>query len=109
MSDNATPRAYTQKEAQRIFLDHVKAAVNYWASDNVEDQTCSERLHGLAFSILCILDGANGSHPSVQCTISPHPSDKQFCIDNGKNYYEDGTDIHGSDMLHGIYYNVEGQ
>lgn len=48
-------RKYVPEE----FIGAIKQYINYWSSQT--DKTDKEKLEGLAFSILCILDGVSGS------------------------------------------------
>lgn len=78
-------REYTQEEVQDKFLAHVRSLIKYWNS--VEGQTTSEKLDGLAFSIMVAIDGGAGGLPSFVLAPFPHESDRQYHIDNGENYY----------------------
>lgn len=40
------------------FIDAIKQYINYWVH---QDRTEKEKMEGLAFSILCMLDGVSGS------------------------------------------------
>jgi hypothetical protein len=99
-------RPYTQEEAQKEFLDHIKMLVNYWSKI---DETKKECLSGLAFSILSMLDGCTNL-PAYEVIPIPHPDDKQYKIENEENYYEpvdlpeNIITIHGGHMLHEIFY-----
>lgn len=98
------PRAVTQAEAREIFLDSIRANIQYWASNSrVANSSHRERLEGLAHSILCIFDGVSGSMPcAIDLRLRPHPDDKQFCIDGGNNWIEDGMVINEDCHLHEI-------
>lgn len=39
----------------QMFIDCIKYDINYW--HNMTDRTEKEKMEGLAFSILCLLDG----------------------------------------------------
>jgi hypothetical protein len=95
-------RAYTQKEVQKQFLDSIRDCVNYWDTVPLpeENDTVRHRLDGLAFSILNILDGTSTAFPATEIKLSPHPTDKQYHIDNQENWYEPGMSVHGSAYLH---------
>jgi len=95
-------RAKTAEEARKAFLDTVHAIAHYWAT--VPDQTPRERCDGLAFSILGVLDGVNPGLPAVDIVLQPHPDDKEYCIEEGEDWYEPGMVINGDCYLHDLYY-----
>lgn len=90
-------REKTVEEMKEELLNHILCLVDYW---NNQSGTTHDKLDGLAFSILSILDG---------CTILPAYSviplmaeeDKEYYIENGENYYPEEVDIAGS--LHDTY------
>lgn len=51
---------------------------------------------GLAFSIIVMLDGGNVGMPGFKVIPMPHPSDREYCKQNGENWYPTGCDIGGS-------------
>ena len=81
-------RAYTVEEARDIFLDEIRTSIDYW--DNIKDRSQRERLEGLAFSIMTILDGENLDLPSFLVVPDPHLGDKLYRIGQGKNYFPEG-------------------
>lgn len=89
-------REYTAEEAREHLLDSVRSIVDYWTV--APNQTDRERCEGVAFSILTLLDGCSDA-PAFDLSVSPHPDDKQFHVDNGENYYADGMVINET-MLH---------
>jgi hypothetical protein len=91
------PRAHTTEEVRTKFLDHVTMMVRYWETVQTGgDKTTRERLEGLAFSMLVMLDGASSGLPKFIVQPDPHPSDRQYHIDQGENYFpEDDCDIAG--------------
>lgn len=115
MSDK--PRQHTQKEMQDFFLHHLWQVVRYW--EKVEDsplphnnftitpKTVAERLEGMAFSFLAMLDGSCMDLPSFEVYPSPHPEDKEFHREEGENWWaceEDEISIHGQDALHELWH-----
>lgn len=78
-------------------LDTIRMYVRYWkntqASQSEPALTLEDRLNGLAFSILCVLDGS-GELPSFDLVAHVHP-------DNEDQTYE-GVVI--SEMLHEFWY-----
>lgn len=72
-------------ELRQDFVDQIKVYVRYW--DKLPDKTSSEKLEGLAFSILVMLDGESSLPP-----FAVKPIDE-----NGK----EGDDIGGA--LHELF------
>jgi hypothetical protein len=96
------PRAYTVEEAREMFLAKMRAYVKYWAGES-RVATVQEKLDGLAFSILNIIDGTSSGLPRCNLTVQPHPNDKEYCRSQGENWYEPGMVINDV-MLHEMYY-----
>ena len=92
-------RPYTADEVQARVLNHVRELVDYW--QHVDRPTEQERMNGLAFSILVMLDGGTCGLPKFTVSPDPHPDDKTFHEQQGENYYEP-CDIAGS--LHEAFY-----
>ncbi len=100
------PRAYTAEEATEMFLDHIRAMVDYWdTAGNTPGHTQKERLSGLAFSILTLLDGDTTTLPACYVRLEPHESDKEFLQGQGENWFEPGTDLEWP--LHERFYKAE--
>jgi hypothetical protein len=91
-------REYTVAETQKIFIDQIKEYVEYW-----DKAACSQKckLEGLAFSILTIIDGCTNL-PAFILSPDPHPTDKEYSIDLGENYFSPHVDISGD--LHELFY-----
>ena len=93
---NEKPRAYTPEELRDLLLDKINVMARYWANLK-EERTVLDRIQGAMFSVLSILDGAHGT-----CTFDlvarTDSSDKQYHIENGENWVEDGTAL--AFMLH---------
>lgn len=86
-------REYTVGEIRKQFLEHIRGLVNYW--DGIPEKTITEKLEGLAFSILVVLDGGAMGLPGFIVAPIPHPSDKQFHVEEGEDYYPDNYEIEG--------------
>lgn len=95
------PRAKTDEEVREEFLNKVKGLAKYWSQ--VEGRSDLEKCEGVAFSILNIFDGTSGDLPAMDIVLSPHESDKEYCIDNKENWYEPGMVINNC-SLHEIFY-----
>lgn len=103
LGSDEEPRAYTPEEVRTRFLHGVWDMVDWWDAETQVKST-REKMEGLAFSILAILDGA-GALPSFIVAPSPHPSDEQYHKDEGTNWYPtDEPDIAGS--LHDLFYTL---
>jgi hypothetical protein len=79
------PREKTKEEVKQEFLKNIHSLVDYW--NEVDEKDNKERLEGLAFSILVLLDGDNAGSPGFIVAPLPHKDDKQYDIDNGNDYY----------------------
>ena len=101
-------KEYTTDEVREKFLKMVAARANYW--DSLEGMSSKEKLHGLAFSIMSILDGCTDLPGFIVAPI-PHESDKDFLKNAGENYYPENhenkinCDIAG--CLHELYHQFE--
>lgn len=91
MSD--PPREYTRKEMQDKYLQQIRAMIAYWKTEK-NAPTLKEKMEGLAFSILVMLDGKSVL-PGCEVKPYPHPDDKRYQITSGENYYPIGCDIAG--------------
>jgi hypothetical protein len=93
------PRQFTEDEVRNNFLKHLKGLAAYW--EKVEGRTCLEKIEGAIFSTLVALDGEADGLPSFIVAPYPDPSDKNFCKDEGENWYPQNNnkvvcDISGS-------------
>ena len=85
------PRAYTAEEMRAQFLSVVRGYVDYW--ENLPGKSVHERLEGLAFSILVVLDGEAVDFPGCDVIPRTHPDDKEWHIERGENWFPEGVDI----------------
>jgi len=74
---------YTTDEVRELFLDHVRYLVDYWATvkpvmGGKPSYSCYDRVSGVAFSMLVLLDGGSASFPGFIVAPDPHPDDKDF-------------------------------
>jgi len=104
---------YTEDEVRQAFLEHVWQTIDYW--DGAYDQkvaqyACREKLEGLAFSLLVMLDGCSADLPGFIVAPCPHPDDKAYLQGEGENWYPENhdtdiaCDIGGG--LHDIFHTV---
>lgn len=98
-------RAKTVEEVRAEFLDCIRQSVRYWAE--LPGNTDFEKCDGLAFSILCIIDGCRMDLPAMDLVLRPHESDKAFLESEGQDWYEDGMVINDC-MLHEAYVSNRG-
>lgn len=77
-------RVFTNDEVREQFLAQVRGMIDYW--DELPKKTTTERLEGLAFSILADIDGC-GPLPSFILAPSPHEDDKAYHQSNGSNWF----------------------
>lgn len=95
-------KAKTKEEVRKEFLDQIHWLVRFWATDK-DEMTILERCDGVAFSILTIIDGSSMMLPAFNLSTCPNPEDKQFHIQEGSDYYENGMIINDDVMLHDEY------
>lgn len=93
------PRAYTEREAINIILDHVIHLEQYWGE--LAGKTTEEKLSGLVFSIFSMMDGSTMDIPGIDLVMCPHPTDREYHIEKGENYFKRGMRI--STAMHEEY------
>lgn len=106
------PRQKTAEEIQDEFLRHLWHQVRYWASAKVERETIEERLAGLAFGFLNMLDGTSMELPAFLLIPSAHPTDPNFRRERGEDWYPVNEavervmkgEVSDGDMLHEKFY-----
>jgi hypothetical protein len=109
----AEPREYTAEEIREHFLSHLRMMVDYWASVDIPRDTVKERLDGLAFSFLSMIDGSSGGMPGFRIFPSCHEDDPEYHRENGENWWpvNDGRDLRGEITdgvhLHEMWYRKE--
>lgn len=85
-------RMRTVDEVRDEFLHTVWDYIDYW--NRVDNgYLTKERLAGLAFSILVILDGESVL-PGFEVIPSPHHTDKQYHIDREEDWYPCTDDVY---------------
>ena len=77
------PRQFTTDEVRQAFIQHVWALIEHWRTTS----TSTDRLEGLAFSILAALDGNSAALPGFVVAPAPHPDDQEYLRANGENWY----------------------
>ena len=101
------PREYTDEEVRDMFISHIWMLVNYW--DKADRPTQHDRMAGLAFSILSMLDGCSMNLPGFSVIPHPHPDDKEFRKNEGTNWFPEPQKVNHdiSGMLHDNFYKFE--
>jgi hypothetical protein len=96
-------KPYTKEEMRQMFLDLCRDTARFWSK--VENRTPQEMCDGVVFSMLNIIDGTSSGFPAaISLQMEPHPDDKQYNIDNGEQWVENGQIINDDIMLHDLYY-----
>jgi hypothetical protein len=94
------PRAKTERECCSDILAHMRELARYWGNLKQEGMTPVERCEGVVFSVLVMFDGGSVSLPAMDIVMRPHESDKDYCKENGENWYEDGMVVNSDKCLH---------
>ena len=90
--------AINKDDLKIMFMDAIRSYIDYW---DRQDASSKDKLEGIAFGVLNIIDGTSSTFPcSIDLVLRPHPDDKQYHIENGDDYIEDGTCINTGDYLH---------
>lgn len=97
-------RAKTPEETREDILDHIRAMAVFWSE--VKTDTELEKLNGLAFSILTMIDGSTLDIPPLNIVPAPHPEDKDYHQKNDMNWYVEEV-INSDCHLHDLYYTDE--
>ena len=79
------PKEKSEEIVREEFLNHIRGLVDYW--DKVDEKNCREKLQGLAFSVLAMLDGVSTDICGFIVAPSTHEDDKAYHIANGEDYY----------------------
>lgn len=89
------PRAWTEDEIRQKFLEHVAMLTHYWFAETRATRV-EDKLTGLAFSLMAMLDGSSTDIPGFKVIPDPHPDDEAYQRKRGENWYPDDVDIAGS-------------
>ena len=89
------PRAKTEVETKKQIVDYLKMSMDYW--EGLPNKTIKERLHGMVFSMLVMLDGESW-FPCMDIIIRPHVDDKEYQKGMGNNWFPSGLTLKGGDL-----------
>ena len=99
-------KQYTNEEIRIQFINHLKMLVDYW--DSLPNKSSKQKLEGFLHSTLVTIDGGCGGMCGFQLIPSVHPSDKEYCIKNNKDYYpcpkQSKYDIREDCEMHDLLY-----
>lgn len=95
------PRAYSEEEAVRMLLERVRAVTEEWVKD--PDVSTDERCHGVAKSILGLLDGDSELLPAMKLSLAPRTAITNYREADGQNWYKKGQVINDNISLRDKY------
>lgn len=83
------PCEFTQEEMLFKFLTHINLMKKYWAKVQLEPgrDSVEQRLDGLCFSFLSMLDGSSMDIAAMEVVPAPHPSDEEYLRSEGQNWW----------------------
>jgi len=81
-------REYTTEEIRATFLAHIREQIRLWATTDVPVE---DKLEGMAFSILALLDGC-ACLPRFIVAPCSSEDDKAFNIEDDSNYFPVNND-----------------
>lgn len=98
-------RPHTPAEARNMFLAQIAAYASYWGGQH--SMPVQQRISGLAFSILNIIDGgAMGFPASIDLVLRVNPEDKPYLKARGENWLADHQIINDGPDLHELWFEV---
>lgn len=98
---------YNEEEVKEKFLNEVHDCVDYWEDHGTNTR---DKLEGLAYSILNMIDGEHSNIPKFILAPDPYPEDRQYHMENHQRFYPENynnninCDISGG--LHDLFYKV---
>lgn len=102
-SAEVAQQPYTKEEMRKMFLKECRDIAQFWSG--LEGKTPEEMCDGVVFSLLNVFDGMSGGFPcAIDLVMSPHLEDKQYYIDNGEKWIQQGQVINDDVMLHELYF-----
>jgi len=107
MTQKVNSNVYDLKQVRERFLKYISETVDYWHARR--EQSEIERMNGLVFSILSLLDGCAVDMPGFLVVPNPHPDDKEWHEDHGEDWFPESAEFNGTDIsgeLHEHWYDV---
>jgi hypothetical protein len=96
-------REMTAEECRAIFLEQIAAMVGYCLAES-RAATTREKLNGLVFSILVMIDGGS-ILPAFDLIPRSSEGDREFFKGEGQNWWPEGCNISGG--LHELWHQFE--
>ena len=81
------PRQITQEEMQDQFFHKLWEMIQYWETVMPTVRPVRNRLEGLAFGFLTLLDGTAGGPPPFDVYPNPGDKDKEHNEESGRNWW----------------------
>jgi len=85
------PRQMTEGEVRARFLEYVWHTIRYWFESTRNPGTL-DKMEGLAFSMLTMLDGGRMGLPSFIVAPASHPDDPEYSKEHGEDWYPTNED-----------------
>lgn len=83
----------TTDQVRERFLRSVWGCVDSWERECRADKSLRERLEGLAFSILAMLDGSNIELPQFIVAPDPHPGDREYHEERRTDWFPENHEL----------------
>jgi len=103
-------RQHTTDEVRNQFLQMVWNEIDYWKKQKVSEQ---EKMEGVVFSILVMIDGDSATLPPFILAPCPHQGDRNFLEEEGMNWYpqNDNEQINGDigGELHDMFHTIKNE
>lgn len=80
-------RPITREETRDSFLRSCVDILETWEGESVNRDTRKERMEGMLYSLLAMLDGRLGGSPGFHLIPSVHKDDEKHNKEIGCNYY----------------------
>jgi len=98
------------EEVRDLFLERVRTSISYWASLG-GDMSTTNRLAGLAHSILVALDGEANDLPAFAVIPIPCDGDMEHCKSLGEDWFPEhqlsGSECNIAGSLHEMLFKAE--
>lgn len=88
------PTSYTAAEEREMLFRHLYESARYWV-DTAKDpvtpgitDTEWNRMKGFIHTLLVTFDGGAGLRPAMDIHMSPHKSDRAYCLSKEKRWHK---------------------